>query len=69
VKIRRERKGAGRVSVGKSDGKTPFGRSGLDGRIVLREGTALIRPNLCAGWVWAVNAMGPAAIPPRKAPI
>ena len=51
MKIRRERKGAGRVLVGKSDGKTPLGRTGLDGRIVLKEGTALILPNLGARWV------------------
>ena len=30
MKSRRERKVAGRVSVGKSDGKTPLGRYGLD---------------------------------------
>jgi hypothetical protein len=37
VKSRRERKGAGRVLVGKSDGKTPLGRYGLDGIKVLKE--------------------------------
>jgi len=53
--------------VGKSDGKKPLGRSGLDGRIVLKEVIALIHPNLSARWVRVVNAM-PLPLYPREEP-
>jgi hypothetical protein len=67
VEIRREWRGAGRVLVGKPEGKRPLGRSGVDGSIILKEDTALLCPDLGARLVWVVKATPP-PLYPREEP-